>query len=118
MPCVYGIGERDITLTADTLTSEQRADLADLARDRRRRPPKRQRDAERQREAEALAASVAASGWKSCEGTEILQCRCGHIGPAAADFCGRRIANGRGPIVVCCRSCAAKGAPCLSNASE
>ena len=95
---------------AECLSDEQIADLTDLARDRRRRPPRRAREANRAAEAEALAASVAASGWKSCEGTEILQCCCGHIGPAAADFHARRIANGRGPLVVCCRSCASKGA--------
>ena len=97
-------------IVAATLTETERADLSDLARDRRRRPPRRAREANRAAEAEALAASVAASGWKSCEGTEILQCCCGHIGPAAADFHARRIANGRGPLVVCCRSCASKGA--------
>jgi hypothetical protein len=105
---MFGIGERDITLTADTLTNEQRADLTGLARDRRRRPPKRQRDAERQAEAEAVAAFLSAQGWRDYDNGTQGQCACGYIG---SSFVARPILGDRGgPLRVSCRSCASKGA--------
>lgn len=55
----------------------------------------------------AVQATAAAQGWKDCEGTDTLQCMCGHIG-AASEFLARRIANGRGPRATLCRQCAGK----------
>lgn len=53
----------------------------------------------------AVQATVAAQGWKDCEGTDTLQCGCGRI--ARADqFVSRRLAQGRGTRVTMCRECA------------
>lgn len=82
-------------LIADTLTDAERADL--------RRIPA----AEAAAELAAVRATVAAQGWKDCEGTDTLQCGCGRI--ASADrFVSRRLAHGRGTRVTLCRQCAEK----------
>ena len=53
----------------------------------------------------AVQATVAAQGWKDCEGTDTLQCGCGRI--ARGDqFVSRRLAQGRGTRVTMCRECA------------
>ena len=95
-------------IVAATLTETERADLTDLTRDRRRRPPKRQRDAERQAEAEAVAAFLSDQGWRDYDNGTQGQCACGYIG---SEFVARPILGERGgPLRVSCRSCASKGA--------
>ena len=53
----------------------------------------------------AVQATVAAQGWKDCEGTDRLQCGCGRIG-RGDQFVSRRLAQGRGTRVTMCRECA------------
>ena len=53
----------------------------------------------------AVQATVAAQGWKDCEGTDRLQCGCGRIA-GAEQFVSRRLAQGRGTRVTMCRECA------------
>lgn len=82
-------------MIADCLTDAERADL--------RRIPA----AEAAAQLAAVQATVAAQGWKDCEGTDTLQCGCGRI--AGADqFVSRRLAQGRGTRVTMCRECAGR----------
>jgi hypothetical protein len=80
---------------ADRLTDSERASLRSIA------------EAEAAAELAAVQATVEALGWRDCEGTDTMQCMCGHIG-AASEFLARRIAQGRGPRVTLCRECATR----------
>ena len=84
-----------MTTIAERLSSAKRAELQTIPA------------AEAAAELAAVQATVAAQGWKDCEGTDTLQCGCGRI--ARADqFVSRRLAQGRGPRVTVCRECAGK----------
>lgn len=78
---------------ADCLTDAERASLRSI--------PAAEEAAERA----AVQATVAAQGWKDCEGSDTLQCGCGRTA-SAGQFLSRRLAQGRGTRVTMCRQCA------------
>jgi len=80
-------------MIADTISDAERSKLGRIA--------------EPEPERAAVQATVEALGWKDCDGSDTLQCMCGHIG-AASEFLARRIASGRGPRVTLCRECATR----------